>query len=171
MTKLVLTIAAIALVATACGGTKTGSPATSSSSSPAAGLPVALSGAVTDTATKDVRAQGTTVSGLAIRQRNDGGRYSFDPTFVHATPGAKVTVTVTNAGSVPHTFTIDALGIDDTLQPGDSKTVTFTLPSSGATRFYCRFHSGFGMQGAFYFRQGDAVSGSTTRSSSGGYGY
>jgi plastocyanin len=60
-----------------------------------------------------------------------------------------------------HTFTIDALGVDQTLNPDQKATVTVTLPASGATNFYCRFHgptgTNQGMQGAFFSKKGDTV--------------
>ncbi len=47
--------------------------------------------------------------------------------------------------------------MDVTVQPGATGEASVTLPSSGAVRFYCRFHQGQGMQGAFYFNAGDTV--------------
>ena len=39
-----------------------------------------------------------------------------------------------------------------------------TSPSlrRGAVRFYCRFHANMGMQGAFFFNEGDTVVTGTT---------
>lgn len=66
-----------------------------------------------------------------------------------------------NDGKTQHTFTIDGLGIDQTLNPGQKATVMVTLPASGATNFYCRFHgpqgSNQGTQGAFFSKAGDSV--------------
>jgi plastocyanin len=39
--------------------------------------------------------------------------------------------------------------------------VDVTLPESGTVVFYCRFHRDRGMQGAFYFNEGDTVAAGT----------
>jgi len=70
-------------------------------------------------------------------------------------------VSLKNEGNTQHTFTIDALGVDQTLDPDQKATVTVTLPASGATNFYCRFHgptaTNQGMQGAFFSQKGETV--------------
>jgi plastocyanin len=74
----------------------------------------------------------------------------FEPTFVEGQPGQTVAVTVTNEGSIDHTFTIEDQGIDEVLAPGDETTVEVTVPEGGSARFVCRFHVAGGMQGALY---------------------
>jgi plastocyanin len=81
----------------------------------------------------------------------------FAPTFARGTPGAEVTVELVNEGNASHTFTSDALGVDEELGGGDSTSVTITLPEEGAVEFVCRFHEGQGMKGAFFFNEGDQV--------------
>lgn len=76
--------------------------------------------------------------------------FHFSPTFVHAQPGATVQVKISNTGSLTHTFTIDAQGIDVVLAKGKSGTATITVPASGYVTFYCRYHWGGGMRGAIY---------------------
>jgi plastocyanin len=83
----------------------------------------------------------------------------FAPTFARGTPGAEVTVELVNEGNATHTFTSDALGVDEELGGGDSSSVTITLPEGGAVEFHCRFHEGQGMKGAFFFNEGDEVEG------------
>jgi len=139
-----------------------------------------------------VNVKGTaTATGNAIEL--DQRDYSWTPTFVKIPAGAtSITVTVKNMGSTQHTFTVPAEQIDQVLNPGDSVTVTVTIPGPGAIAFYCRFHKSLGMQGAFFDKKGakliSSVSpgGSTSGSagttattptthasggSSGGYGY
>jgi plastocyanin len=137
-----LVLAAVGLAA--CSSVK------STSSAPP---PVSLSGRVNNHGTKDA----STVKSLEIEQDN----FYFDPTFVKAAPGTSMTVTLSNEGKVQHTFTIDALHVDQVVDPGRKKTVTVTLPSSETVNFYCRFHRSIGMQGAFYFGAGGATGGST----------
>jgi plastocyanin len=83
----------------------------------------------------------------------------FAPTFARGTPGAEVAVELVNEGNATHTFTSDALGVDEELGGGDSSSVTITLPEEGAVEFHCRFHEGQGMKGAFFFNEGDEVEG------------
>jgi plastocyanin len=83
----------------------------------------------------------------------------FAPTFIRGTPGEKVTVKLRNEGNATHSFTSDALGVDEELGPDDSSSVTVTLPQEGAVEFHCRFHGAQGMKGAFYFQEGDQVQG------------
>jgi len=109
--------------------------------------------------------------------------FYFGPTFVKATPGQTLTLHLKNEGSTTHTFTSAALGVDKTLQAGESADVQVTLPQTGATEFHCSFHQSIGMQGAFFFNDNDTVGGngagaapgsSTSSSSSGsngGYDY
>lgn len=153
-----------ALAATGCGKDK---PA--SSPGEAGTAPVALSGTVNDHGTKDVTGRDE----LEVEQDD----FYFNPTFIKAKPGSTLKVELTNEGDVQHTFTIDALNIDETLDKGASKAVTVKLPASGAVAFYCRFHKGQGMQGAFFFNAGDSVgsggtapSGSASGDDGGAYG-
>jgi hypothetical protein len=83
-----------------------------------------------------------------------------------------------NDGQNPHTFTSTAFGIDQQVNAGETKDVQITLPQSGATEFHCKFHQqSNGMQGAFFFKDGDTVAGagagasSSSSSSAGGYNY
>jgi len=115
--------------------------------------PVKLQRKVTNKGTATVKKGKVTV---------EADDFYFKSTFVKAKPGTTVTVSLKNEGKTQHTFTIDALGIDQTLNPDQKATVTVTLPASGATNFYCRFHgpqgTNQGMQGAFFSKNGDTVS-------------
>ena len=85
--------------------------------------------------------------------------FYFAPTVTKAAKGTTIEVELTNEGDAPHTFTIDSLGIDEELQPGDSTTVSIEVPDDDtAVRYYCRFHEGQGMQGALYTADGATVS-------------
>jgi plastocyanin len=153
-------VAALALVTalallTACGGGGDGGEpqasgtSTTAAGSPAGGAPVALAGTVNDHGSKDL--------GTATETEIELDDFYFGPTYVRARPGTTLTIELENEGDAPHTFTIDGLGVDQTVQPGAKAEATVTLPASGAVRFYCRFHQGQGMQGAFYFQPGDTV--------------
>ena len=79
----------------------------------------------------------------------------FEKTFVKGKKGETVSVTITNEGSLQHTFTIDSQDVDETIDAGDSTTVEITIPKNGKPAVaYCRFHESSGMQMAFYSRAG-----------------
>lgn len=161
MRKVVLAGAAVVVLLAACGGdddkTTAGSgsastpaattpaqtPTQDATSAPAGDAPVQLEGNVTIHDSVDLPASGE------IEMEVDDSY--FEPTFVKAKAGAKVTVKLHREGDLPHTFTIDDPKIDESLPAGAAdKTVTFTMPDSGFVNFYCKLHKGGGMQGAFY---------------------
>ncbi|HXF57511.1 MAG TPA: cupredoxin domain-containing protein [Actinomycetota bacterium] len=157
MRRAALVVGLLTLLATACGGGRQEGGAASP-----APPPVQLQGRVNDHGTKDLG------SATELEMKLDD--FYFGPTFVEASPGATVTVELENEGDVPHTFTVESLGVDETLQPGDRKEVQLTLPQSGVVNFICRFHVGQGMQGAFFFGAG-AMTQPASGQSTGSYGY
>lgn len=74
--------------------------------------------------------------------------FQFDPAEITAPHGEEVVITLRNEGSVAHTFTSDALGVDEEVAPGDSAEITVTVPHEGSAEFHCRFHEGSGMVGS-----------------------
>lgn len=138
-----------AVVAVLLAGACTSKSSTSTSAgatTTTAGTPVSLSGQTTNKGTVDATGKTST----EIEADNDGGQYYFKPTFVKLTAGTAVKIEVKNEGSLQHTFTIDSLHIDETIDAGKSATVTVTVPAgSSPVTYYCRFHQGSGMQGAF----------------------
>jgi plastocyanin len=119
--------------------------------------PVELCGVVNNTGEADVTDQGSSVE---LEIETPPG-FTFTPTFIKASPGAEVTVTLVNTqeedelGSL-HTFTISSLDLSQTIRPGETQTITFTLPADEPfLPFFCAIGSGghrtAGMQGAFYF--------------------
>jgi plastocyanin len=133
-----------------------GAPASASSKAP-----VKLGQKVTIKGTKDVSSK----SRAKLEEELDD-KY-FNPTFIKAKAGEKITFKVKNEGSLPHTFTSDALSIDKQINPGKSTTFTVTVPSDGAVfQFHCQFHESLGMVGAVYTTAGASASSSGTKSSS-----
>lgn len=146
---------ALAVVAaTACGDDGDGGDPGGSPSAGAA--PVALPGTVNDHGTKDAGAGGDVEVEL--------DDFYFGPTFVRGKATTAYTLKLKNEGDVVHTFTVDGFPVDVTVQPGATADASLSLPASGAVRFYCRFHAGQGMQGAFFLNPGDTV----TNTGSGG---
>jgi plastocyanin len=125
-------------------GSESGSASGTASGEP----PVSLEGDVTDHGTGEVEND-------EVELELDDNYFS--PTFIKATPGEQVTVQLANEGSTTHTFTSDALGVDEEVGPDSQSSVTITMPDEGAVEFHCRFHGGQGMKGAFYANEGDEV--------------
>jgi plastocyanin len=155
-------------------------------------LAVALAGAVAcgdddddDTAGDDGGPSTTAPADATATDDGNGGGgatidlsaadFSFSESVITAPAGSEVTVEYTNTGSVEHTFTVDALSVDEEVAPGDSATITFTMPDSEA-EFYCRYHQS-SMQGALQpgeARQQEDGGGATETAgggSGGGLGY
>jgi plastocyanin len=145
MRKFLLPVLVVVLVLAGCGGDDDDGGGEASSDAP-----VQLEGEVENKGTAE--ATGDTAD-LEVEIDDN----YFEPTFIKGTPGGTVTVTLHNEGSRPHTFTVDSLGIDEEVSGGDEVEVEVTLPDSGATPFYCRFHRDGGMQGAFFFEEGDSA--------------
>lgn len=141
-TKRAAGLVAAALTATvlaaACGSGSNGYSTSSPSGAPAS--PQASSSA--------------TAGALRVEQLD----YRFQPQQLAGTTGKAVTVEIVNSGSTAHTFTIDELGVDKTLDPGQSATVTFTPTKAGAFMFYCRFHRSSGMTGSLVVSGGASSS-------------
>ncbi|MDQ1711838.1 MAG: hypothetical protein QOE45_1288 [Frankiaceae bacterium] len=158
--------ALVCLAAVGCAKKDNAAPAAGSPTSASATAPVTLSGTVNDHGAKDI--------GSKAEFELELDDFYFNPTFIKAAPGTTVKVELRNESKTVHTFTIDTLKIDKTLQPGAEIDVPVALPASGALTFYCRFHRGQGMQGALYGAAGDTVapgaSSSSSDDSGGAYG-
>jgi plastocyanin len=168
MRKLVVAALVLTLGLAACGkDSKSSSTNASTGGTAASGAPVQLPGQVTDKGTKDA----TGATSLAVEQDD----YYFKPTFIKATAGQKLTLTVKNEGKASHTFTSTELGVDKELKPGESASIDVTVPSADATLFFCRFHQSSGMQGAIYTKDGASIGGAsgatptTVQTTSNGY--
>ena len=65
---------------------------------------------------------------------------SFSPAELSAPAGEEVTVTFTNEGNNPHTFSSEDAGFDsENVESGQSAEVTFTMPDA-ETEFICNVH-------------------------------
>jgi plastocyanin len=136
----------------AYGGGGTTEPEEETEGTTAGSAPVSLEGTLNN--------KGTEEASDEVEMELDD--YYFEPTFIKAQPGATIHVKLENEGDDTHTFTIDSLGIDQEVAAGEDAEVDVTLPQEGAVRFYCRFHGNMGMQGAFFFNEGDTVVTGTT---------
>lgn len=82
---------------------------------------------------------------IAITQEN----FAFGPDTITAKAG-EVSLYVTNNDSARHTFTVDELGVDVSIAPGQSRLIRFDA-EAGSYRFYCKPHDP-GMDGDLVVR-------------------
>ena len=67
--------------------------------------------------------------------------YYFEPTALSVDVGAEVTVELTNAGSVAHSWTATDLDVETEADSGQESSVTFVAPNEpGSYDFFCKFH-------------------------------
>lgn len=142
MRKLSIVAFVVAVVAIGCAkqeGTTVASP-------PASTAAATSSPKINDHGTKTFTSQNFS---LELEQDNDGNDYYFSPTFIKSPGNAVAKIELKNEGSVPHTFTIDALHVDVEVAPDATKDVTVNIGTETRYEFYCRFHKDQGMRGAF----------------------
>jgi plastocyanin len=92
-----------------------------------------------DRGTKDAKGKGA----LDLEADN----YYFAPTFLRGTPGQKLKLEIGNESSTLHNFSIPEQNIDVDIPRKGKVVVEVTFPSSGAVRYFCKFHSTRGMNG------------------------
>lgn len=126
MIAAVPAIAALSMLVAACGGSDNKDNA-SPTSAPAAA-----------TATKPA---GGGANNITIAD------FSYTPARFNAVAGQQVSLTVTNSGQQPHTFTITGVVDSGTISPGQTKTVTFTPAQAGNLVYFCTIHGQARMSG------------------------
>jgi plastocyanin len=73
--------------------------------------------------------------------------YYFSPTIISSLGTTEsFQIGLHNVSDQQHTFTIDDLGVDVTVQPGDTQNI-IVENKTGNYIFYCRFHRDRGMEG------------------------
>ena len=101
----------------------------------------------------------TTSSGAGSESASVEARdFEFSPTTLTLPTNATVNLTVKNAGSVHHNFTIKELGVNkDVETPGKAETVTFSTKTDATYTFYCEYHrDSKGMKGTLTVGSGGA---------------
>lgn len=86
-------------------------------------------------------------AGLNVTVTNT--EFKFDPATINATPGQTINLTVRNAGSIQHTWVLQAANVKLTIDPGQSVSKTFTAPAAGTYVIECDIpgHKEAGMVG------------------------
>ncbi len=136
--RLLSLVVVLSILAAGCSKSSGGGASPSGSGGPSKTITIG-----SDTANDHGAATVTGKSTLDMEQDN----FYFGPTVLTGTAGQSLTIHLTNNGTVNHTFTSDALGIDQQLSPGQSMDIKVTFPTTGFTEFYCRFHRASGMVG------------------------
>jgi plastocyanin len=95
--------------------------------------------------------------------------FHFSETTLTLPANTTISLTVKNAGSVHHNFSIKELGVNQDIEtPGDSKTITFTTSGDATYTFYCEYHrDSKGMKGtATIGKGGGAAAGGSSSGAS-----
>lgn len=71
----------------------------------------------------------------------------FNPKVITISNGRMTTLKLKNKGKKEHTFTVEKLGIDAEVQPGEEKNITVKLKKPGTYELICRYHFHEGMVG------------------------
>jgi len=75
----------------------------------------------------------------------------FSPSYVESTNGHPLTITLTNTGSRPHGFTMTRFDIDETVAPGETKTIVIAHPDLGDFPYRSNAPCDDGMHGLLVF--------------------
>jgi plastocyanin len=84
-----------------------------------------------------------TVKAIEIELNDD----NFNPNVITIPNGKTTMLTLKNKGVKEHTFTVEKLGIDVDLQPGNVKSITLKPQQPGTYELICRYHFREGMVG------------------------
>jgi plastocyanin len=95
----------------------------------------------------------------------------FAPTFLRGQPGQKLTLEIENESSAQHNFSLTAQGIDRDVPPKGKAMVEVTFPQSGALHFFCKYHTGSGMNGELLIGEATPQAPATASAPQAPYGY
>jgi plastocyanin len=141
MLALAVPVLTVSLVVAACGGDDedeaTPTPPPAEEPTPTTMPP----GDPTPTDAPDPTPEPTpAINGGATELELAAMDFAFQPNAFQAAAGEEITVAFRNDGSAPHTFTIDALFVDELLSGGEDAVVTVPATDGGVLDFYCRIH-------------------------------
>lgn len=146
MRRIALIMSVIALVFSAACGDGTGAEDQTVATPPADyGESPAASGAAADI--NDHGTETFTENDFEVELELDN--FYFEPTFIKSPGDSTAEITLHNEGDVQHNLSVEALEIDEDLGPGEEKTITVEIGTESRYDFFCKFHEGQGMRGAF----------------------
>ncbi len=83
---------------------------------------------------------------VALQDPGSGGKYAFNPSTFNFKVGETVSFTLRGGGEF-HTFTVEDLGIDESVDAGQTRTFSFTFNTAGTFQLICIPHETLGMVG------------------------
>jgi plastocyanin len=152
---------AVVLLTAACGGYGGGGSSKTTTESEG-GTTTVAGQAANDHGTKDV-------SGATGKVEVEMYDYYLEPTVLKGKPGQKITLELKNEGKVEHNFSVSGQSVDKSIQPGDEAEVDVTIPQTGTTAFFCKFHQSQGMAGGLESSAGGSGGSGGMTSTSSGY--
>ena len=138
----------------ACGANENDSSASVDSQAPPAQAPASViekapgaGQASKETGTESSKASGDITKVNVVNQDPAGsGKYQFSPDEMQFKVGEIVQFTIT-AETEFHTFNVDELNIDQSVDGGETIVFTHTFDTAGTFRLYCIPHGENGMEG------------------------
>ncbi len=103
---------------------------------------------VASPAASPVIGRSASVTGSVTILLYDGG---FDPSFIQATNGHDLSITLINRGTRRHAFRIDHYQINVSLGPGERQTITIQSPDLGDYSYYSDEPGDEGITGTLTF--------------------
>ena len=145
---LIILVGLVSILIAACGGNPEPMPTPFTRTSPSP-LPAAPTPSAADVA-PETQAPIVSEEGKPVRVElldADGrGPFAFSPYDLKFSAGETITFTF-DAEATFHTFTIDELGIDVSVEADNPETLTFTFDEPGTYQLICIPHELLGMVG------------------------
>jgi plastocyanin len=117
----------------------------------AAAVSAAICGAALGAAPRPASMNAVSATALDSLPELRTSGFAFDQAELHVHAGETVALRLINADNTTHTFTIDQLGVDVPILPGDANVAVFRPTQPGTYIFYCKPHydpaTGRGMHG------------------------
>ena len=141
-------IGVLLIVASACGGS---SPAEARPNVPPTvsrteSKPTVVPPAATAIVVQETTDTDALLVEVSLRDPTVSGAYVFDPEGLEFNVGETVTLKLLSEAEF-HTFTVDELGIDESVDAGSSAAFTFTFDRAGTFTLICIPHEALGMVG------------------------
>ena len=76
-------------------------------------------------------------SGNALNVTVVNTEFKFEPANIEAKAGQTINLTLTNKGSIRHTWVLPSQNIKILIEPGQTATKTFTAPAAGTYDIVC----------------------------------
>jgi plastocyanin len=147
MRKLALVLSTLLLVALAACGTDNGDSNTVATPPDDYGTAASPTASGAEAEINDHGTETFTEAAFEVELEMDN--FYFEPTFIKSPGGSTATVKLHNEGDVQHNLSIDDLDVDEDLAPDEEKSITVEIGTESRYDFYCKFHVGSGMKGAF----------------------